>query len=67
MSKIKIATAWLDSCAGCHMSVLDVDEAIAVVAQKARHRFRPPGRRAQEVPGALTSPLSKARFPARTT
>ena len=35
MSKIKLATAWLDGCSGCHMSVLDVDEAIAVVAQKA--------------------------------
>jgi NAD-reducing hydrogenase small subunit len=35
MSKIKLATAWLDGCSGCHMSVLDVDEAIAVVAQNA--------------------------------
>ncbi len=52
MSKIKIATAWLDSCAGCHMSVLDVDEAIAVVAQKADIVFGPLVD-AQEVPEGI--------------
>ncbi|MCC7347372.1 MAG: NADP oxidoreductase [Variibacter sp.] len=35
MSKIKLATVWLDGCSGCHMSVLDIDENIAVVARKA--------------------------------
>jgi NAD-reducing hydrogenase small subunit len=35
MKKAKLATLWLDGCSGCHMSILDVDEAIAVVAQKA--------------------------------
>ena len=35
MKKAKVATLWLDGCSGCHMSILDVDEAIAVVAQKA--------------------------------
>jgi NAD-reducing hydrogenase small subunit len=35
MSKIKLATVWLDGCSGCHMSVLDVDENIALVAKKA--------------------------------
>jgi NAD-reducing hydrogenase small subunit len=35
MSKIKLATVWLDGCSGCHMSLLDVDENIALVAQKA--------------------------------
>ncbi len=28
MTKIKIATEWLESCAGCHMSLLDIDERI---------------------------------------
>jgi NAD-reducing hydrogenase small subunit len=35
MKKEKLATLWLDGCSGCHMSILDVDEAIAWVAQKA--------------------------------
>jgi len=26
MSKIKVATDWLDVCSGCHMSFLDIDE-----------------------------------------
>ncbi len=32
MAKVKVATAWLDSCAGCHMSFLDLDEAVADLA-----------------------------------
>ncbi len=28
MSKVKIATDWLAACAGCHMSLLDIDERI---------------------------------------
>ena len=28
MAKVKVATAWLDCCAGCHMSFLDLDEAL---------------------------------------
>lgn len=28
MAKIKVATEWLESCAGCHMSLLDIDERI---------------------------------------
>jgi NAD-reducing hydrogenase small subunit len=32
MAKVKVATAWLDSCAGCHMSFLDLDEAVVDLA-----------------------------------
>ena len=35
MSKIKLATVWLDGCSGCHMSLLDIDESIIAVAKKA--------------------------------
>src|ERR1700737_1092316 len=26
MKKLRLATAWLDGCSGCHMSALDMDE-----------------------------------------
>ena len=29
-AKARVATAWLDGCSGCHMSLLDIDEALAV-------------------------------------
>jgi NAD-reducing hydrogenase small subunit len=28
MAKVKVATIWLEGCSGCHMSFLDIDEAI---------------------------------------
>jgi len=31
--KIKVATAWLGGCSGCHMSVLDLDERLIDLAQ----------------------------------
>lgn len=34
MKKVKVATAWLDGCSGCHMSLLDIDAAIITLAQK---------------------------------
>ncbi|UCC61261.1 MAG: NADP oxidoreductase [Dehalococcoidia bacterium] len=33
MGKVRLATTWLDACAGCHMSFLDIDEAIIEVAK----------------------------------
>lgn len=33
--KARLATIWLDGCAGCHMSLLDMDEAILAVAKRA--------------------------------
>ena len=41
MSKIKLATVWLDGCSGCHMSLLDIDEGIIQVAQKANLVYGP--------------------------
>lgn len=41
MSKVKLATIWLDGCAGCHMSLLDLDEGILTVAQQADLVYSP--------------------------
>ncbi len=41
MSKIKLATVWLDGCSGCHMSLLDIDEGIVAVARKADIVYSP--------------------------
>jgi NAD-reducing hydrogenase small subunit len=35
MSKVRLATVWLDGCSGCHMSLLDMDERILAVCDKA--------------------------------
>lgn len=32
--KVRVATAWLDGCSGCHMSILDMDERLIVLADK---------------------------------
>lgn len=32
MSKVRLATAWLDGCSGCHMSFLDIDERLIDIA-----------------------------------
>ena len=34
MSKLTLATAWLDGCSGCHMSFLDMDERLVELAQQ---------------------------------
>ena len=33
MAKVKIATDWLAGCAGCHMSLLDIDERIVALLE----------------------------------
>lgn len=34
MTKLRLATTWLDGCSGCHMSFLDMDERLADLAKK---------------------------------
>ena len=41
MSKPKISSDWLAGCAGCHMSLLDMDERILKVAELAELRATP--------------------------
>ncbi len=41
MSKLHLATVWLDGCSGCHMSFLDIDERILAVAQRADLVYSP--------------------------
>lgn len=41
MSKAKLATVWLDGCSGCHMSFLDIDERILLLAEQADLVYSP--------------------------
>ncbi len=41
MKKARIATVWLDGCSGCHMSILDMDEAIEAVAKRIELVYGP--------------------------
>ena len=38
MRRARLATVWLDGCSGCHMSLLDMDEAI-ISDRQARRRW----------------------------
>ncbi len=41
MKKVKVATVWLDGCSGCHMSLLDMDDAIIPLAEKIELVYGP--------------------------
>ena len=41
MSRIRVATAWLDGCSGCHMSFLDIDEKLIELADKVELVYSP--------------------------
>lgn len=41
MSKLKLATVWLDGCSGCHMSFLDIDERLLALAEKVDIVYSP--------------------------
>jgi NAD-reducing hydrogenase small subunit len=40
-AKVKLATAWLDGCSGCHMSLLDVDELLVALVEKVELVYGP--------------------------
>ena len=41
MSKLRLATVWLDGCSGCHMSFLDLDERLLEIPEKAELVYSP--------------------------
>lgn len=41
MSKLRLATVWLDGCSGCHMSFLDMDERLISLSEKAELVYSP--------------------------
>ncbi len=41
MKKARVATMWLDACSGCHMSFLDIDEALLEIAPKIELVYGP--------------------------
>jgi NAD-reducing hydrogenase small subunit len=41
MAKVKIATDWLAGCAGCHMSLLDIDERIVALLESVEFTSSP--------------------------
>lgn len=41
MARPRLATVWLGGCSGCHMSFLDLDEWLFVLAEKAEVVFTP--------------------------
>jgi NAD-reducing hydrogenase small subunit len=41
VSKLRLATVWLDGCSGCHMSFLDMDERLIALADKADLVYSP--------------------------
>ncbi len=41
MAKVKLATVWLEACAGCHMSFLDIDDKIIGLLDKVDILYSP--------------------------
>jgi NAD-reducing hydrogenase small subunit len=41
VSKVRVATMWLDGCSGCHMSLIDMDERLLDLADKIEIVFSP--------------------------
>lgn len=63
MSKLRLATVWLDGCSGCHMSLLDMDERLLelgehldlVYSPLVDHKVFPEGVDVTLVEGAVSS------------
>lgn len=41
MSKVRLATVWMDGCSGCHMSFLDLDERLLELAELVELVYSP--------------------------
>lgn len=41
MTKVQLATTWLDGCSGCHMSFLDLDERLLELAERVEIVYSP--------------------------
>jgi NAD-reducing hydrogenase small subunit len=41
MTRPKLATVWLDGCSGCHMSLLDIDERLLTITERADLVYSP--------------------------
>lgn len=41
MTKVTLATVWLDGCSGCHMSLLDLDERLLQLADQVELVYSP--------------------------
>jgi len=41
VAKVKLATDWLDTCSGCHMSLLDIDERIVELVKHVEFTSSP--------------------------
>ena len=41
MTKVKVATLWLDGCSGCHMSLFDLDERLLDLAEQVDFVYTP--------------------------
>ncbi len=41
MSKLRMATVWMDGCSGCHMSFLDLDQRLIEVAEQVELVYGP--------------------------
>jgi len=41
LSKLRLATVWLDGCSGCHMSFLDIDDALITLLERVDLVYSP--------------------------